>query len=105
MKIAISQINPIIGDVDYNYDRIIFFTDQARKQACDLVVFSELAVIGYPPRDLLEKDEFIDANIACLSVIAEFACCCAAAGEQAGHVAVGAAVDQRDSVFQGFNVD
>lgn len=67
MKIAIAQINPVIGDFNHNFDRIKYFTDKAIELACDLVVFSELVISGYPPRDLLEKNDFIDANLACLN--------------------------------------
>ena len=67
MKIAIAQINPVIGDFNHNFDRIKCFTDKAIELACDLVVFSELVISGYPPRDLLEKNDFIDANLACLN--------------------------------------
>ena len=66
MKIAIAQINPIIGDFDYNFDRIKKFSDQALELQCDLVVFSELVITGYPPQDLLERKDFVDANLACL---------------------------------------
>ena len=66
MKIAIAQINPIIGDFKHNFDKMKHFADQALKRQCDLVVFSELVITGYPPRDLLERNDFIDANLACL---------------------------------------
>ncbi len=62
MKIAISQINPVIGDFKHNCDRIVHFSQEARSRQCDLVVFSELVIPGYPPRDLLEKPDFIRAN-------------------------------------------
>ncbi len=64
MKVAIAQINPVVGDFDYNCRRIISYADRAREQSCDLVIFSELVVTGYPPRDLLEKKEFVAANLA-----------------------------------------
>ncbi|MDY6790645.1 MAG: NAD+ synthase [Thermodesulfobacteriota bacterium] len=67
MKIAIAQINPVIGDFKHNLSRIKYYTDKARALSCDLVVFSELTVSGYPPRDLLEKEDFIEANLACLN--------------------------------------
>lgn len=66
MKIAIAQINPVIGDFEYNFNRIKNFSDQAIQLQCDLVVFSELVITGYPPRDLLERKDFVDANLACL---------------------------------------
>jgi NAD+ synthase (glutamine-hydrolysing) len=62
MKIAIAQINPIIGDFDYNYKKIIHYAEKAIDSSCDLVVFTEMVLSGYPPRDLLEKKDFIDAN-------------------------------------------
>ncbi|HJO61552.1 MAG TPA: nitrilase-related carbon-nitrogen hydrolase, partial [Desulfobacterales bacterium] len=67
MKIAIAQINPIIGDFEYNFDRIKDFSEKAVALSCDLVVFPELVVSGYPPRDLLERNDFIEANLACLN--------------------------------------
>ena len=67
MKIAIAQINPVIGDFEHNSGRIKYYADKAKALSCDLVVFSELTVSGYPPRDLLEKEDFIDANITCLN--------------------------------------
>jgi NAD+ synthase (glutamine-hydrolysing) len=67
MKIAIAQINPIIGDFNYNFEKIKCFADKAIELNCDMVVFSELVISGYPPRDLLEKNDFVDANLACLN--------------------------------------
>lgn len=66
MKIALAQLNLTIGDFQKNLNRIVKFAEDARKQDCDLVVFSELALSGYPPRDLLEKDDFVEANLDCL---------------------------------------
>jgi NAD+ synthase/NAD+ synthase (glutamine-hydrolysing) len=66
MKIALAQINPIVGDFDYNFKKIKDFADQAAGRGCDLVVFPELAISGYPPRDLLEKKDFVAAGLACL---------------------------------------
>jgi NAD+ synthase (glutamine-hydrolysing) len=67
MKIAIAQINPVIGDFNYNFGKIKYFADKAIGLKCDMVVFSELVISGYPPRDLLEKNDFVDANLACLN--------------------------------------
>jgi len=66
MKIALAQINPIIGGFSHNYERIRQCADQAIAQSCDLVIFSELVISGYPPQDLVEKKDFVDANIAVL---------------------------------------
>ncbi|MCD6266054.1 MAG: NAD+ synthase [Deltaproteobacteria bacterium] len=62
MKIALAQINPIIGDFTHNTGKIIAAAEKAIGLSCDLIVFSELIISGYPPRDLLEKKDFIDAN-------------------------------------------
>ncbi|MFO7667804.1 MAG: NAD+ synthase [Desulfobacterales bacterium] len=69
MKIAIAQINPVIGDFEYNLNRIKDYSGKALSASCDLVVFSELAVSGYPPRDLLEKKDFIEKNLESLSTL------------------------------------
>ncbi|MFC1829765.1 NAD+ synthase [Thermodesulfobacteriota bacterium] len=71
MKIAVAQINPIIGDFDHNANRIKHFAEEAVGYGCDLIVFSELAVSGYPPLDFLEKADFIEANFACLNHLLE----------------------------------
>lgn len=59
MKIALAQQNYHIGNFDENTRKIIEGIDWAKKQKADLVVFSELCVCGYPPRDFLEFDDFI----------------------------------------------
>ena len=59
MKIALAQINPTVGDFAGNIERIVKFARCASAQAADLVVFPELALCGYPPRDLVEKAEFV----------------------------------------------
>jgi NAD+ synthase/NAD+ synthase (glutamine-hydrolysing) len=70
MKIALGQINPTIGDFCGNADKIIDYTARARDRGADLVLFPELAISGYPPRDLLEKPSFIDQNSRTLERIA-----------------------------------
>lgn len=67
MKIALAQVNPIVGDFTYNTQRIGQCVEQAKSRSCDLVVFSEMVLSGYPPHDLLEKDDFVEANINCLN--------------------------------------
>jgi NAD+ synthetase len=59
MKIALAQINPTIGALDQNYSKILKMIDQAKNQLCDLIIFSEMVLTGYPPRDVLEKKEFV----------------------------------------------
>jgi len=59
VKVALAQINPTIGDFTGNTEKILSFASRAAKQGAELVVFPELAVCGYPPADLLEKDAFL----------------------------------------------
>lgn len=60
MKIALCQINTTIGDFPGNRRKIIDGAEAARKQGASLVIFPELAVTGYPPRDLLLRPGFVD---------------------------------------------
>ncbi len=60
MRIALAQLNYHIGNFESNFLKIKAAIDQARIQKADLVVFSELAICGYPPRDFLEFDDFIN---------------------------------------------
>ena len=59
MKIALGQINPTIGDFSGNSKKIIEFARKAQTAGANMIVFSELAICGYPPRDLLEKPAFV----------------------------------------------
>ncbi len=59
MKIALAQINTIVGDLQGNYEKITQYIDKAKKAKCEIVVFPELAISGYPPEDLLLKQRFI----------------------------------------------
>jgi len=63
MKILLSQINPFIGDIEGNSKKILDNINIARKMGCDLIIFPEISVIGYPPLDLLEKKWLINKNI------------------------------------------
>ena len=60
MKIAVAQINTTVGDFAGNADRIRRAVDEARSQGARLVVTPELALSGYPPEDLLLRDDFCD---------------------------------------------
>jgi NAD+ synthase (glutamine-hydrolysing) len=71
MKIYLAQQNYHIGDFDANTKKIITAIQSARQQGADLVVFSELAVCGYPPRDFLEFDDFIDSCLRSIDAIQE----------------------------------
>ena len=63
MKIALAQIDPTIGDFEQNTEKMMGFIEKAKGQSCDLVVFSELVICGYPPRDLLERRDFVTENL------------------------------------------
>ncbi|GAB3017702.1 NAD+ synthase [Niabella terrae] len=69
MKIALAQQNYHIGNFEANTAKIIAGIDQARSQGADLVVFSELCVTGYPPRDFLEFEDFIQQSYAAIDII------------------------------------
>src|SRR5512137_2031051 len=58
MKITLAQLNPVVGDVRGNLEKVVATLEQVH-QTSDLVVFSELFLVGYPPRDLLEKPALI----------------------------------------------
>jgi len=73
MKIALAQQNYHIGNFEENVKKIISGIDWAKKQGADLVVFSELCVCGYPPRDFLEFDDFINKCYASVDAIREHA--------------------------------
>jgi NAD+ synthase (glutamine-hydrolysing) len=60
MKIALAQLNYHIGNFESNTEKIISAIEKSKKENVDLVVFSELAICGYPPKDLLERKDFID---------------------------------------------
>ncbi len=62
MKIALFQTNPVIGDFDGNCLKILEAVATAREQQCDLAVFPELSLCGYPPRDLLERPSFLKSH-------------------------------------------
>lgn len=62
MKLALAQINPTIGDFEGNTKKILEFTEHAKNEHADIVIFSELALCGYPPKDLLLKKQFVEDN-------------------------------------------
>ncbi len=62
MKIALGQINPTIGDFTGNADLILRFGREAAAGGAQLIIFPELSICGYPPRDLVEKPSFLERN-------------------------------------------
>jgi NAD+ synthase (glutamine-hydrolysing) len=71
LRIGLAQINPTVGDLQGNGQKILDYIGRARGLGVDLVAFPELAITGYPPEDLLLKPDFIQANLDCLQQIVE----------------------------------
>ncbi len=72
MKIALVQINTTVGALQDNVAAIRRGAARAKQLGAELAVFHEMTITGYPPKDLLEKAWFIDANLAALDDLAEF---------------------------------
>ncbi|MCY2952295.1 MAG: NAD+ synthase [Planctomycetota bacterium] len=70
MRVALAQINPTVGDIGRNSARILEFVERAKGEGAELVVFPELALIGYPPKDLLLKPQFVEDNLRAVEMIA-----------------------------------
>jgi len=70
MKIVLAQLNYHIGNFELNTDKIITAIEKAKTEKADLVVFSELAICGYPPKDLLERKDFIEKTQAAMNQVA-----------------------------------
>ncbi len=60
MKVSIAQLNPVVGDISGNRARIVQTMTQCGHEKSDLAVFPELFLVGYPPKDLLERPWFIE---------------------------------------------
>ena len=70
MRVALAQINPTVGDIDGNTALILRQLEAARSAGARLVVFPELAVFGYPPKDLVLREELVKKNVAAVDRIA-----------------------------------
>ena len=73
MRLALAQVNPIVGDLEGNRGLILDRLAEAKANAADLVLFPELAVTGYPPEDLLLRPGFVRAAESCVEAIARSA--------------------------------
>ena len=62
-RLALAQINPIVGDLEGNSQKILQFIEEARSLGADLVAFPEMAITGYPAEDLLYKTSFLQDNL------------------------------------------
>ena len=71
-KIALAQINPILGNLAYNKNKILTVLNKLSGKA-DLVVFPELSLIGYPPEDLILREKIHFETSKYLKVIKQFA--------------------------------
>ena len=71
MRIALGQINSTVGDLAGNLDRMIGFAEKAAARNAELIVFPELSITGYPPRDLVERASFVDRSEAAVDELAD----------------------------------
>ncbi len=78
IRLALCQINTTVGDLDGNADRVIAALHRAADADCDLAVFPELTITGYPPEDLVLKPGFVAANRVALEKVAARTGRCAA---------------------------
>jgi NAD+ synthase (glutamine-hydrolysing) len=62
VKIALGQINPTVGDFSGNASKIVAYARRAKDAGAGLILFPELSVCGYPPRDLVERPSFVSRN-------------------------------------------
>ena len=73
MKIFLAQQNYHIGNFEANRQKIIEGINKAKEAGADLAVFSELCVCGYPPRDFMEFDDFVNQCYESLDMLKEYA--------------------------------
>jgi NAD+ synthase (glutamine-hydrolysing) len=71
MRIALAQINNTVGDLEANAAKILDFAHRGERAGADVIAFPELALTGYPPRDLVEKQSFLDRTATTLQAVAE----------------------------------
>lgn len=70
MKIALGQINPTVGDFEGNRRKIVQYAQRAQQVGAGLILFPELSICGYPPRDLVERPSFVAHNRESIEQIA-----------------------------------
>ncbi|MGH9270866.1 MAG: NAD+ synthase [Ilumatobacteraceae bacterium] len=78
VRVALAQLNQVVGDIEGNLARIVEAYDRAEAAGCDLVAFPELSITGYPPEDLVLKPRFVADNEAALAKLAARTGHCAA---------------------------
>lgn len=89
-RVSIAQINPTVGNIQGNTEKIIDYINKARQSEAHIVIFPELTITGYPPEDLLLKPHFIDQNLQALDKIRS---------NSEGIVVIVGFVDRRDDIF------
>ena len=70
VRIALGQIDPTVGDLEGNVERLVAWTARATEAKTDVVVFPELAIAGYPPEDLVLRSSFVDDNLEAVARLA-----------------------------------
>ena len=71
MKLALAQLNPVIGDLDGNSEKIFEVCEEIKDKDVDLVITPELSLIGYPPKDLLFNPRLYDKEKDVLNILSE----------------------------------
>lgn len=69
IRVALAQINPVVGRLRYNTEKVLSFVEKAKRARADLVSFPELGICGYPPGGLLLKESFIEDSLKALNHI------------------------------------
>jgi NAD+ synthase (glutamine-hydrolysing) len=90
VRIALAQINPTVGDIEGNLNKICDYIKRAKGQNAKIVLFPELSVTGYPPEDLLLKPHFINDNIDALDKVRQ---------ETKDITAIIGFVDRKDGIY------
>lgn len=78
LRAALCQLNPVVGDLSANVDKVVAALARAEELGADLAVFTELVITGYPPEDLLLKPGFVADNQVALAKVAQASERCAA---------------------------
>ncbi len=80
MRIALAQIDPTVGDIDGNLALCLQAAGQAAAEGADIVLLPELALLGYPPEDLLGKPHFVERSMEAVTTFARLTPCTALVG-------------------------
>ena len=89
-RVSIAQINPTVGNIEGNTEKIIDYINKARQSEAHIVIFPELAITGYPPEDLLLKPRFVAQNLHALDEIR---------ANSKGIIVIVGFIDRQDDIF------